>query len=99
MKTIFLVVFVVAILFVAGCANTSSLRMACRGTFYLKDATGEEITSDAEAFGILKEYHCTYDSSKGKWVEDCVDERMTLEEAIGEITEDEQETADDSTTQ
>ena len=101
MKTIFLIAFVVTIMLVAGCSHSSSLRMACPGTFYLKEATGQEIISDAEAFEILKEYHCTYDSSEGKWVEDCVDEQMTLEEAIGEpITEDEQETTtEDLTTQ
>ncbi len=101
MKTIFLIAFVVTIMLVAGCSHSSSLRMACPGTFYLKEATGQEITSDAEAFEILKEYHCTYDSGKGYGIEDCVDEQMTLEEAIGKpITENEQETTtQDLTTQ
>jgi hypothetical protein len=78
---------ILGIALVAGCTQnpqTSSIILVCHGIYVLNHSVGFPISTDAQAFDILKE-GLTYDNQNNTlWIEDHIPSGMTANEALQE---------------
>jgi hypothetical protein len=84
-KVVLFLALILGIILIPGCTQkpqTSSQILACPGVYTLNGSVGFSVSTDEQAFEILKEGK-TYDTQNNTvWVEDKIPSDMTAEKAL-----------------